>query len=301
MVRQTATFLNQPLGWLKNHPLATFTALVLLIIAGATIYGMTRPVSHDRQWVEHLSRLPHVERNGAGFHVTPIRDWSYGANGPINKAWYDQAPGFDFADLRDVWLMVEPHPTMEDAMAHTLVLFEFEDDRLLGLTIEARREAHEKFDPVGGNFGKFELIYVFASARDLLTRRAVFLDHTVEVYPLSLTRPQLLGFLNVLLKEAEEIEDKPRHYNTLFSNCTNELAKAAQIEWDPAFVATGFAALRLHERGVIPPSDEPFGVVREKADMTAELKLLNLAPPDMFDRELLRLLRARTAQPNHSE
>lgn len=279
--------------WTRTRRLAAVTGLLLLLIAGGTVYGVTREARHDRDWVEHLSRLPHVETAEAGFSVSPVRDWSYAPDGPVDKNWIEAAQAFVFEDLEAVWLMVEPHPSMEVAMAHTLVLFEFSGDKLLGLTIEARREKDETYDPFQGNWGKFELLYVWASARDLLTRRAVMLDHRVEIYPLKLTETQRRDFLNAVLAETMRIEASPRRYNTLFSNCTNELAKAAKLDWDPAFVATGRAAPRLHAMGVIPPAGEPFAVIRARADMTGELQTLNLIPAADFDAALLAQLRAR--------
>ena len=281
-------------GWVRSRPFVSFTFLLVALIAAGTLYGVTREARHDRNWVEHLSRLPHVTFEEGSFTVAPVRNWSYAPDGPTDKHWIEAPQHFDLDALRNVWLMVEPHPSMEEAMAHTLVLFEFKGDRLLGLTIEARREKDEGYDAFQGNWGKFELLYVWAEARDLLTRRAVMLDHQVQIFPLDLNQDQKLSFLNRVLSETQRIEAEPRHYNTLFSNCTNELAKAAELDWDPAFVATGLAAERLHEMGVIPPSDEPFAIVRDRADVAGSLKTLNLAPAEEFDAALLDLLRART-------
>ena len=281
--------------WCRKKPFAAFTLAIILLVALATLYGVARPARHDRDWVDHLSRLPHVNQAQDVFAVVPLRDWTYDANGPVAQHWIDTPQEYAVDQLRNVWLMVEPHPGLE-AMAHTLVLFEFADDRLLGLTIEARREKDEGFDAFWGNWGRFELIYVWASARDLLTRRAVYLDHDVQVFPLTLTDDQRTDFLHAVLAETERIEARPRLYNTLFSNCTNELAKAARLDWDPAFVTTGHAASRLHEMGVIPPSDEPFALVRQRASIADDLKLLNLLPPASFDAAFLTLLRARSAR-----
>ena len=87
---------------------------------------------------------------------------------PLKKSGGQKSNAYSVEELEQVWLMVEPHPGLE-LMAHTLVLFEFSDDRLLGLTIEARREKHESYSAFWGNWGEFELLYVWASAQDLLS------------------------------------------------------------------------------------------------------------------------------------
>ena len=89
--------------------------------------------------------------------------------------------------------MVEPQPG-GDYAAHTLVLFEFGGDRIVGLTVEARLEEGETYDAVAGVFNNFELSYIWSTARDLLTRRVTFLDKDVYVYPLRLEEKQKRRF-----------------------------------------------------------------------------------------------------------
>lgn len=280
------------MNWAGRRPRTAIVAAVLILTALMSLYGASRPARHDRDWVEHLSRLPHVsETAGGGVTVTPLRDWSYDAAGPVQRIWQEEGASFNVSEVENVWFMVEPHPGL-DVMAHTLVLFEFPDDQLVGLTIEARREADEGFSPFWGNWGQYELLYAWASARDLLTRRAVFLDHATYIYPMDLSHAQKTEFVRRLLARTAAIERAPRHYNTLFSNCTNELGKTAGLSWHHAFVLTGYAAQHLHARGLVP-NHEPFDVVRENADMSSTLKLLNLAPPSEFDAALLDALRNR--------
>ena len=275
--------------WVQRRPLRAFAAVLIIAVVLMTIHGATRPARHDRNWVEHLSRLPLVELQDSGaFSVAPFRDWSYSADGPNRKTWINTVSA-DVERIENVWFVVEPHPGL-DIMAHTLVLFEFSDDRLLGLTIEARREEGESYSPFWGNWGKFELLYMWGSARDLLTRRAVYLDHGVQIYPLALSGEQERAFLRTMLKGTRRIAEKARLYNTLFSNCTNELGKSAGLDWHYAFVATGLSARRLHKLGLIP-NDLEFETVRERAMSAGMLKLLNNTPEADFDARLLVLLR----------
>lgn len=275
--------------WARRRPLRAGALLLIALIAMMTVYGATRPARHDRDWVEHLSRLPIVEQDTEGpFSVAPFRDWSYNVKGPVRKSWNDDVVA-DVTLIQNVWFVVEPHPGL-DVMAHTLVLFEFPDDKLLGLTIEARREKDEGYSPFWGNWGRFELLYMWGSARDLLTRRAVYLDHGVQIYPLSLSGDQERAFLRSMLKGTHRISEKARLYNTLFSNCTNELGKSAGLDWHYAFVATGLSARRLHKLGLIP-NELDFETVRERAKSAGMLKLLNTAPEAEFDARLLALLR----------
>ena len=250
---------------------------------------------NDRNWYPYLSHTTHVEMSADRFAVTPVSDWGYERAGPISQNYHDAQ--FDFAELRQVWFVIEPQPGSKLA-AHTFLMFEFSDDRLLGVTIEARREANENYSPLRGAFRAYELAYLWGSARDLLTRRAVMLDHDVFVYPLAITDQQKHDLLEHLLERTQALETHPRWYNTFTSNCTNELAKATQLHWTPAYVLTGLSDDYLFSRHIIPGAN--FEEVHRLSAVTDYIKTLNASGADTdtaFDHALVGELRRRFANP----
>jgi hypothetical protein len=121
------------------------------------------------------------------------------------------------------------------------------------------------------------------------------LDHEVFVYPVAITDAQKRSLLMRLLERTEALERQPRYYNTIFSNCTNELAKAAGFRWAPAYVLTGRSDEYLFRRGIIP--GESFARAHARSDVTDFLRALNAAPAEVFDAQLLAELRRRNAGP----
>jgi hypothetical protein len=232
--------------------------------------------------------MPQIRMTGTHFVLGPATDWAYGPDGPVEKNSFLFSQ--NYADLRNVWFMVEPQPG-GDYAAHTLVLFEFKGDRMIGLTVEARREKTEAYDALQGVFNKFELAFIWSSSKDLLTRRAVFLKKDIYVYPLRLTDRQKTDFLKALLQQTISVSTKPRFYNTITSNCTNELAKVARIPWHYSFILTGYAPQYLHELKYIPGDD--FEAAKAKARLDPEIRAWNELPPIHFDRALLTELRKR--------
>lgn len=275
------------MAWISAHPLRT---AVLGALSLSVLGCATAAPSNDRDWYPYLSRTMDVTIEGDRFHVAPVSDWTYTAEAPATQSYGEAA--FNISDVRNVWFMLEPQPGSNLA-AHTLLLFEFSDNRMLGLTIEARRERDEDYSAVRGAFNAFELAYVWAEARDLLTRRAVMLDHEVFVYPVNITPEQLRVLLTRVLARTESLEEEPRFYNTLFSNCTNELAKAAGFQWAPAFILTGTSDEYLFERGIIP--GDSFEQAHGRSDFTAWIKAHNDLSAEGFDAALLAELRARNA------
>jgi hypothetical protein len=275
-------------AWFTTHPLRpALGSLAAILLLGATA-SVTAPPRADRDWYPYLAHTARVEQSGERFAVTPVSAWSYARVGPTDETYTDAA--YDLSELREVWFVLEPQPGSQLA-AHTLLLFEFENDRLLGLTIEARRERHEEYSALRGVFNAFELAYVWGTARDFLTRRTVMLDHEVFIYPVAIAHDQKLMLLTRLLARTEALASQPRYYNTITSNCTNELAKAAGFDWAPAYVLTGRSDEYLFRRGIIP--GDSFQQAHARSDMTAFIQALNAAPASGFDRELLAELRRR--------
>jgi hypothetical protein len=282
---------NKLWSWFGANPLRPAVASIVAILALGTGAPITQPPRADRDWYPYLSRPVDVELSGERFSVTPVSAWSYAPQGPREETYVDAA--YDLSELREVWFMLEPQPGSQLA-AHTLLLFEFEGDRILGLTIEARRERNEDYSALRGVFNAFELAYIWGTARDFLTRRAVMLGHEVFVYPVEITQEQKRMLLTRLLERTEALETHPRYYNTITSNCTNELAKAAGFSWAPAYILTGRSDEYLFRRGVIPGAS--FAQSHARSEVTDFVRALNAAPADAFDRELLAELRRRFSE-----
>jgi hypothetical protein len=274
--------------WARRRPWRAVIGVVLLVALGFVLQVFMARPRLDRNWVEHLAVMPAIDVRGDGFALGPATDWTYAPEGPVAK----DTASFDasFADLRNLWFVVEPQPG-GDYAAHTLVLFEFGGDRIIGVTVEARREADEEYDPVQGIFNRFELAYIWSTAKELLTRRAVFLNKDVYVYPLQLTAEQEQAFLRSMLDKTMEVSRHPRFYNTLTSNCTNELAKAAGLGWHYSWVLTGYAPQHLFRMKFIP--GQAYETAKASAKLDAEIRSWNSLPSPEFDRALLAELRRR--------
>ncbi|MEM7004772.1 MAG: DUF4105 domain-containing protein [Pseudomonadota bacterium] len=289
---------NQAAPWpfdpakLKRRPMLTIGLGVLAgLIALVLFIGLRQP-SHDRDWRPEISIMPQVEQSGSIFTIDQIRDWTYSEDAPISFDYHSGT--YDVSQLEGTWLMVEPFGGT-DAIAHTLVIFEFSDDRLLGLTIEARKEEGEIYSAFKGALNNFELVYLWGEPRDLLTRRARYLKHEIFLYPLDLSASDRRAFFGALVNKTNSLYETPRFYNTLFSNCTNELAKTAGLDWNSAFILTGYSPQHLWREGVVPGRADgtPFEDIRARADMAETLKALPDQSRFAFNTALLAVLKER--------
>jgi hypothetical protein len=275
-------------NWIRKRPWKSAGLAIAALLAAFLTPVLLAEARLDRKWVDNLAHMPKVELSQGSFALDHVADWSYTKDGPATRGAITFANTFD--DLRNVWFVVEPQPG-GDYAAHTLILFEFGGDRIVGLTVEARLEQGETYDAVAGALNRFELSYIWATARELLTRRVTFLDKDVYVYPLQLEAWQKPAFLRALLEGTLDVATHARFYNTITSNCTNELAKVAGLGWHYSWVLTGYSPQRLYELKLIP--GETFEQAKQTALMKDQIASWNDLPSKEFDRALLAELRRR--------
>jgi len=113
------------------------------------------------------------------------------------------------------------------------------------------------------------------------------------MYPLQLSAVQKQAFLKALLEKTISVSTTPRFYNTLTSNCTNELAKTAGLSWTYEFVLTGYSAERLHSLNLIP--GRSFKAAERRARITTKVREWNGLSTLDFNKALLTELRARNS------
>lgn len=271
----------------KPVMLAALFALGLFILA-----IVLRTARHDKDWADDVVRLSDVSREGDVFSIAQYRDWSYDGVGPSEMVWRPAGP-YKVSDVRRIWLAVEPHPGFGGLMAHTMLVFQFEDGEVLGLSVEARKERGEPYGLLRGTLNGFELTYLWATPRDMFGRRVRVQDHEMYLYELALTQGEREAFLGALLGKTIRIQDKARFYNTFGSNCTNELAKTAGLGWRPAFIFTGLSGEALHKMGRLKETGD-FEAVKARADVTAFVKGAGALDEADFNAALVRELDSRS-------
>jgi hypothetical protein len=117
------------------------------------------------------------------------------------------------------------------------------------------------------------------------------LGHEVFIYPVEIDDHEAHLLLRNLLGRTQSLETHPRFYNTVTSNCTNELAKAAGMSWTPSYVFTGRSDEYLFRNHILP--GRTFEDAHARSDMTQFIRALNHIPAGEFDHELLSELRRR--------
>lgn len=252
--------------------IAAVALLYLALIAPKTPRG-------DRDWPTEFSKVATFEAGADGYRVDNLRAFEFAPNGATTERW--SAAVVDPGDLVEVWYFVEPF-SANPVFAHSFMSFVFEGEggerETISISIEARLEAGEDYSAVRGALREYELLYVWSTEKDVLTRIAVGLDHTLYAYKLDLPEEGAREIFEHFVQRTNRLAKRPRFYNTLHSNCTNELAKAVNdafpgaLPWHRSWVLTGRSAAWLHQLGFINEGRGDFEAVQARSDIQPAVK-----------------------------
>ena len=201
--------------------------LVPLLAVGALVLtAAMRTPSLDRAWDDDVRVLASVDIAGDGVvRLGNVRDWSYAVDTILTREYFDGA--YDPADLVDAWMYEQILDGDRGLIAHTFIVFEFDstygDRRWLGLSVETRRERGETYSLAGGMLRSFEVTHIWATERDLVTRRVQYLDYPLTRYRLVLTPEQRARIFTRFAEETRDLASRPQWYNTVARNCTSSL------------------------------------------------------------------------------
>jgi hypothetical protein len=176
--------------------------------------------SNDRKWSQNHAVLQTAELNGNWVTVHNIRYSKYETAEQYTTQYYDAT--FDLNDIRTIDLVVVPFRGIS-RLAHVESSFGFADGRHLGMSIEARYEEGEQYDPLGAGLRQFELIYVFADERDMIRLGTDINKNDVHIYRLKFEPNEVRAMFADALQRANKLAKKPEFYHPLTNSCVTNL------------------------------------------------------------------------------
>ena len=176
--------------------------------------------SNDRKWTPNHAVLQTAEINGNLVTVHNIRYSIYESEDKYTPRYYDAT--FNLNDIRTLDVIIVPFRSMP-RVAHVESSFGFADGRHLGMSIEARYEEGEKYDPAGAALNQFELVYVFADERDLIRLGTDVHKNDVHVYRLRFEPHEVRMMFIDAIERANRLAAKPEFYHPLRNSCVTNL------------------------------------------------------------------------------
>lgn len=241
-------------------------ALVLVVCTAVAGWWFRIEPSGERDWRSDQARLPWAEQGGTRITLHDLRDFRYGPDGESRAHWLEAT--YDTRDLVGLDFL-QVHFSRWKAIGHTMVSFRFADGRVLCVSVEARKQAGERYSVLRGLFRNYELMYVFGTEQDLIGQRAVVLGQEVFLHPGRPRHEAQVAFLLALLRRAGELRARPTFYNTLTANCTTSLVRhwrdvyGEPLPLDWRWVLAGAADQFAYELGLID-TDLDFEATRDR-------------------------------------
>lgn len=200
------------------------TALLLIVFYGTLVLAF-RP-SHDRTWELGQEVLPHIffeEENIVT--IDGFRNFTWEDSGEAMPHYESRSFRLDDIDSVDVYIS---HFDDFEGLAHIFLSFGLTSGEQIVISFETRREAGEEFSPLLGLLRQFEIIYVVGSEEDIVGVRTDIRDERVYLYPTKATKEQAQALFRLLASDINAVYEKPRMYNTLTHNCTNEITRRVE-------------------------------------------------------------------------
>jgi hypothetical protein len=244
----------------------------LALFVGVLAWWSTLEPSNDRDWQPEVAVPAYATIDGDLVTVHNIRNFDYRTESDFVPRYYDRT--FDLHKLDSLDLVTSYW--MGPAIAHVMVSFGFEDGAHLAISIEARKERSEGYSSIKGFFRQYELFYVVADERDVIRLRTNYRrDPPEQVYlyrlrgPLQNARRLFLAYIHKL----NALKQRPEFYNTLTSNCTNEIwllsrVNPGHVPYSWKILLSGYAPQYLYDEGRLD-TDVPFPELEHRSHINA--------------------------------
>ncbi len=225
------------------------------------------------KWQIPWARMPRVEMLPGGMVcISEMRNFRYRTPDDFDVAYTGM--NFDPAAVTAVDLAVSHWDGIE-AVAHTMLSFEFDDGRHLAVSMETRlpEGAEQGFLP--GFFKQYEIIMLLAPEEDLFKLRSNYRQEELYLYRTNATRGQCRELLEMVLRGAASLYETPRFYNSITTNCTTSLMPLLHrinpgLKRDVRLLANGYSDEFLYDLGYL---------AHREGETFAELKQRSLLKP----------------------
>ncbi|MBE38746.1 MAG: hypothetical protein CMB07_01935 [Euryarchaeota archaeon] len=206
-------------------PVLLTGALALALLIWLTLRHLSLRPSNDRSWVNDNERMATADFNGDEVTIRNVRDFNWRSTRDFDERWIDVKVNLD--KISKIWFVLEYFDPSKRQMAHTIMSFETEDGERLACSIEVRREKGERYHPLKGMFRQYELIYVWATERDVIgvrTRcRKKSVTHLFEAVVLGPGNERRM--LESYLRRTNKLSEDPEWYNTITNTCTTNIVR----------------------------------------------------------------------------
>ncbi len=241
------------------HSLVTVGTLAVILTAASMILWSLKTPSNDRDWEFGQQKAQQVEIKGDKITVKDLRDYNWTNEGNEEK-YHDFS--FILGDIQSMEIG-ESHFSVHEGIGHIFLIFNLKDGRDIALSIESRRDNGEDFTIPKGLMFDYELIYLLATKKDLISLREKR-NERIYLYPIKASAAKSQELFLLIADRVNSLYETPEFYHLFFANCTNLITKEVEKISDKKFpfyektFAPGHAGRALFEMGIIDSDIDDF-------------------------------------------
>jgi hypothetical protein len=230
---------------------------VVLALGGFFFWWSTIEPRNDRLWQPDVALLASAEIDGDRVTLRNVRRFAYRSAQDFTPSWHERTVDLSELETLDLYAVY----WMGDPIAHIMLSFGFGHQEPVTISIETRKEVGEDYSTLAGFFRQYELFYVVSEEPDVVALRTSYRDPPEDVYlfridvPPEAIRRLFLHYLG----EINRLNEQPRWYNTLTTNCTTAIATHVRalggelpLSW--RVLLSGYFPSLLYDRGVLDQS-----------------------------------------------
>lgn len=242
--------------YFKRHLISRRVDVALYVIAFSLslVWYFHIEAKQDREWSPEVARMLSYERQGDVITIHNVRNFDWHDDGGYTEQW--ETRQYNLQNIDGVNIITSYW--MGPKIAHTLVSFDFKDQKPLVFSIEIRKEKSESFSAIGGFFRQFELSLIAADEKDIVYTRSDVRHEQVYFFPVNMDKHMAQSLFLEYLSKADDLAKQPKWYNTLTSNCTTLVFDMVQavsdikLPLDYRLIVSGYLPNYLQDLHVLP-------------------------------------------------
>lgn len=230
---------------------------ISIFLSWALVRHLRLRPSNERFWVNDNARMATAEFDGEKVTIRNVRDFEWRSTKDFDERWIDVTMSLD--KMAKIWFVLEYFEPSKKQMAHTIMVFEDDDGQRIACSIEVRREKGERYHPIKGLFRQYELIYVWATERDVIgvrTRcRKKSVTHLFEAVVLGPGNERRM--LESYLRRSNKLSIEPEWYNTITNTCTTNIVAhvnevyPGRVPWGVSILLPGLSPRLLSRNNLV--------------------------------------------------
>ena len=204
--------------YVSGHLFSRRTDILIYCVAFACslVWYFSLEARQDRDWNPEVAEQLTYQKQGNLVQLHNVRNFNWHKDGTYDIRWENRTIDLD----KITGVNVITSYWMGPQIAHTLVSFDFSDQKPLVFSIEIRKEKGEEFSAIGGFFRKYELSLVASDEKDIVYTRSNIRHEQVYLFPIKMPATERKALFIEYLDKADELQAVAKWYNTLTSNCT---------------------------------------------------------------------------------